>query len=476
MDKKIYIQKLNYKYFNYIWFSLSVALFIFCGANLFQILASSIYPYEFDTSYVINMVIGTLKHGIPNFNNVYGNSIWTCSDLIKGACFNPDIANYQQNDVLPIDHSSGYLLVLITTFFTKLSLFLNEGKIIDSQIFISYIIKGYSSYVVSVYLFSFTSLIFCIFFVDKIIKINLFEKIIFILMNLSIPFCGIYSVTDRIIGEFSAVIYLSCSYIIFSISSLAIIKFIIGEKYLDETTTYKLFNNLNYVSIILFLNLLLSVESKSSVLPTALAVFISQLSIISSKNIITRYLFKKTTNFSFLNLRFFRKIFIFFIGFFSLFIANKFIPLIKYLIFKRDNFLLFVAKSREFINYQSNAGRSWGGDSINFFTNIQNNLSTYNLAKLLIPISLFLSFILFLCLIYQSLKYLKEKKVLQKLFLGYYSFFLITCNFLIILGAWSYSLIYKFPYPRTIFISIIISLLQPICLTLNYKSIQKQIR
>lgn len=474
MKNKPFVQKLNSKYTNYLLISISLSSFLFCGANLFQILASSIYPYEFDTSYVINMVIGTLKHGIPNFNNIYGNSIWTCAEFIRGECFNPDIANYHQNDVLPIDHSSGYLLVFVTALFTKLSLFLNSSKTINSQELISYIIQGYSSYSVLVYLLSFISLLFSIYFLNKVIKINLFEKLIIIIIYLSVPFCGIYSVTDRIIGEFSAVIYLSCAYIIFSISSISSTKYIIEKKYLDKRLNNIFFRNLNYVSLILFFNLLLSVESKSSVLPTAISILFSQFILVLIPIFFIKYKNKTSQKFNFEYFKFIKKFSLFFIGLIFLFIANKFIPLLGYFIFRRSDLNLFISKSKDFINYQSNAGRSWGGDSIDFFTNIKNNLFAYNLTKVVIPISLIFSLILLIGLFYKSLKYLQNNKVKNNLFLGLNLITISTCNLFIMFGAWSYSLIYKFPYPRTIFISIVFSLINPICLSLLYKNFQNK--
>lgn len=472
MNKQIFVQKLNSKYTNYLLIIIFLSSFLFCGANLFQILASSIYPYEFDTSYVINMVIGTLKHGIPNFNNIYGNSIWTCSEIIKGGCFNPDVSNYHQNDVLPIDHSSGYLLVLITTFFTKLFLFLNSSKTINSQELISYIIQGYSIYAFVVYLFCFTSLMFSFYLLNRVIKINLFEKLIITIIFLSIPFCGIYSVTDRIIGEFSAVIYVSCAYIIFSISSISLIRYVTEKKYLDTNLNNVFFRDLKYVSLILFFNLILSVESKSSVLPTSISILTSQFIIVFVPSFLIKYTNKTSQKFNFEYLRFIKRFSLFFTSFLSLFIANKFIPLLGYFIFRRSDLNLFISKSKDFINYQSNAGRSWGGDSIDFFTNIKNNLFAYNLTKIVIPISLILSLILLIGLFYKSLKYLRRGRVKNNLFLGLIIFIITNCNLLIILGSWSYSLIYKFPYPRTIFISIVFSLINPIFLSLIYKIVQ----
>ena len=83
-----------------------------------------------------------------------------------------------------------------------------------------------------------------------------------------------------------------------------------------------------------------------------------------------------------------------------------------------SDFNLFITKSKDFINYQSNAGRSWGGDTIDYFTNIKNNLYAYNLTKILIPISLILSLFLLLGLFYKSLNYFRRGKIEHFLFLG----------------------------------------------------------
>ena len=192
----------------YILISIGISLTIICGANLFQILASSINPFEFDTVYVINMIAGFIKDGLPSSSNIYGNSIWTCSATIQGECLNPNILNIHQNDVFPIDHSSGYLMIFLTGIISKIILFFNPIDTFNNvQGFFEIIIKSYSIYCVLIYSLCAFMLMSAIYFLNKTISIGILEKIILFLIFLMVPFCGIYSVTDRIIGEFTAVIF-----------------------------------------------------------------------------------------------------------------------------------------------------------------------------------------------------------------------------------------------------------------------------
>ena len=81
-----------------------VLLFSLISFKLHNILFSSIQIFEFDTVYFANMVIGTLEDGLPDFNNIYANSIWKCSlESINFCLDNKELV--VQNDLFPIDYS-----------------------------------------------------------------------------------------------------------------------------------------------------------------------------------------------------------------------------------------------------------------------------------------------------------------------------------------------------------------------------------
>ena len=85
----------------------------------------------------------------------------------------------------------------------------------------------------------------------------------------------------------------------------------------------------------------------------------------------------------------------------SLFFASKSIPLIGYLLFRREKISEFLVKSREFISYQSNAGRNWGGESMTIFQNIKNNFNSYKMSEIIIPLSLIFTSLLLLLFIFK---------------------------------------------------------------------------
>lgn len=469
---KINLNTYQTNFLNYILISFAFTLTIICGSNLYQILASSISPFEFDTVYVINMVTGFIKNGLPSSYNIYGNSVWTCSETIPGECFNPNILNLHQNDVFPIDHSSGYIMVFLTGIISKIFIIFNPINDSNSvhEIF-GIIIKSYSIYCVLIYFFCAFMLMISLYFINKAWEIGVLEKIVLFLIFLTVPFCGIYAVTNRIIGEFTAVIFLSSAYLIFGASSLTLIKYQINKLYLRAETKAKYRSYLKKTSLVLFLLLFLAVEAKSSVLPGCLAIFISQIIIYLNQEIFESNLntFPKIIK----NLIKFisKRIILISLSIGSLFFANKSIPLLGYLIFKIDSLSEFITKSKAFISYQSNAGKNWGGESMTIIQNIKNNFNSYKMSEFIIPISLLFTGILILIFIYKIYKNISLHKSLEIKYIEISSISLTFCNLLILLGSWSYSLIYKFPYPRNLYISIVFSLLVPIVLSLFYKNI-----
>ena len=309
-----------------------------------------------------------------------------------------------------------------------------------------------------------------IYFLNKTISIGILEKIILFLIFLMVPFCGIYSVTDRIIGEFTAVFFLSSSYLIFAASSICFINYQINKLYLKESTKSKYRSNCKKVSLIIFVLLFLAVEAKSSVLPACLAIFISQTIVFINQSILESNLYGSEKIVKYTIKKISQKIIFISLSIASLFFASKSIPLIGYLLFRREKISEFLVKSREFISYQSNAGRNWGGESMTIFQNIKNNFNSYKMSEIIIPLSLIFTSLLLLLFIFK----IYEKNNIKTLEIKYRNLnanSLIFCNLIILLGSWSYSLIYKFPYPRNLYVSIVFSLLVPLVLSLIYKNI-----
>ena len=102
--------------------------------------------------------------------------------------------------------------------------------------------------------------------------------------------------------------------------------------------------------------------------------------------------------------------------------------------------------------------------------NIKNFLLDYNNAEFIITASLVLSAILFLLIFYKTYSQANLSKFNQKWFENINSVTLTGCNLLILLASWSFALIYKFPYPRTFYITIVFTALVPLNLSLIYKN------
>ena len=437
-------------------FLISTSL-IFLSHTLYNFLNTNINIFEFDTAYFINIVIGAIKDYIPNINTLNGNSVWTCADNLLDQCLGEKIPTIVQNDLLPIEYTSGYLMVFITAFLSKLSLsFQNLDQFNSAKIVLSTIIKSYSFYCVIIYLLCSSFLIYILNFLINLNLITNNERNIITISFLLVPFFGIPNLTDRIVGEFTSVIYLSAAFLIFCASSLSLLRY---KKHnnLILNSKEKLNQSILKSSYFNFALLLLACESKSSVLPTALAIYTSQIILIIlsvNKNI-------KFKNF----LQFLRKISFIIFGYFSLFIANKIIPLITYILFKYELAEKFLTKSRLFTSFQASAGRAWGGDEFHSIENTKNLLNNYPFGKNMVFTSfLLIKIMLLIFCINIIFNFIKYKKIKINLFSEKLT--LLICNLFILFSAWSFPLIFKFPYPRIIFISISFTLLIPISIGL----------
>lgn len=350
-------------------------------------------------------------------------------------------------------------MIHITAFLSKLSLNLqNLDQLNSAKIVLSTIIKSYSLYCVLVYFICSSSLVYILSNLNKVSLITKNERNIITVSFLLVPFFGIPNVTERIVGEFTAVIYLSSAFLIFCASSLTLFR-VRGNNDLILTSKEKINKYIGKSSYFNFALLFLSCESKSSVLPTALAIFTSQivLFILSSNKIFEFKNFFKIIS----------KLMLIVFGYLSLFIANKIIPLITYILFKYQLAEKFLTQSRSFASYQASAGRGWGGNELTSIENTKNLLNNYVYGKDMVFVSFLLIkiFLIIFCIniIFNFIKY---KKIRINLFGEKLT--ILICNLFILFSAWSFPLIFKFPYPRIIFVSISFTLLISISMGLTF--------
>ena len=208
-----------------------------------------------------------------------------------------------------------------------------------------------------------------------------------------------------------------------------------------------------------FALLFLSCESKSSVLPTALAIFTSQIILIFlSSNKINE--FKNI-------LKLISKLILIVFGYLSLLIANKIIPLLTYISFKYELAEKFLTQSRSFASFQASAGRGWGGNKLTSIENTKNLLNNYLYGKDMVFVSfLLIKIILIIFCMNIIFNFIKYKKIRINLFGEKLT--ILICNLFILFSAWSFPLIFKFPYPRVIFVSISFTLLISISMGLTF--------
>ncbi len=444
-----------------------VLLFSLISFKLHNILFSSIQIFEFDTVYFANMVIGTLEDGLPDFNNIYANSIWKCSlESINFCLDNKELV--VQNDLFPIDYSSGYLMVFATAFISKILLIFNQLNLISPpESILSTIINSFSIYICFIYLIGLISIVVSINYLNQKNSIYFSERLILIFSFLLVPFSGVPHVTDRMVGELPSVIYISAAFIIFGASTTSLLRLERRKKYrlLDDSTIYhQKFRNVFLVSFIL---LILSTEAKSSVLPTAITILASQLLLVFQSKFLGKAEFTNILRNAIQNSRnFFNYVLILLIGIFPLMISNKIIPSLFYAIFRKDLFTRFIQKSKEFYEFQSNAGRGWGGETITSFRNLRNNIAAYPHGNLVVILSLIIILIAFFILLNYFFRIIGNPSRRRNFDVYLDSTIISACNLLIFISSYSYSIIYRFPYLRNVFISLAITLLIPINLVL----------
>ena len=446
-----------------IFIFLSIGVSIFLSIILYKIICFQVNIFEFDTSIFINITLGSIRELIPNINNIDNYSVWTCPDLSLPLCKNLFEKNIQINDVLPIEYTSGFLMSILTALFSRLFIdktLFNEGD--PSLAVFSSIIKGYSLYCVSVYLICFGVINYISDKLEKKHFIDFFEKNIFTLSFLLVPFLGIPHVTDRIIGEFTSVIYAAAAFYISIISASASIK--LRNLSLKNIQFFK--NQILKISLFVFLLLFLSIEAKSSMIPVCSTIFLCQLiticrvHIFKNKNL-SAFIKSKKTYF---------RLSIGVISFLVMLFANKIFPLIFYLVFNRDLINRYIDKSNAFTNFQYVAGRNWGGEKLSILENSKNLLSWFEFTNPLINSLLFISISLAIFIPFWFFIYKKINLSDTNLIFNYTSTIISLSILSILLGSWSFPLIFKFPYIRNVFCTIVFTTITPIGLACILRS------
>lgn len=444
---------------------ISISVSIFLSIILYRIICFQVNIFEFDTSIFINMTLGSVKEFIPNISNSNINTVWSCPDLTLPLCENLTKKNIQINDVLPIEYSSGFLMSIFTALFSRLFIdktLINGGD--PSLAAFSSIVKGYSLYCVSIYLICFGVINYISNKLEKKKLIDFFEKNLLTLAFLLVPFLGVPHVTDRIVGEFISVIYASAAFLITVISALASIK--LRNLSLKDTIFFK--NKILKISCFVFLFIFLSIEAKSSMIPVCFAIFLCQLITIFRVNIF------KNKN---LNLSIFIKsrktYFGLILGCFSFLIillANKILPLIFYLSFNRDLISTYIEKSKVFTNIQYIAGRNWGGENLSILENSKNLLSWFEFTNPLLTSLLFISISLAIFVPFWFFIYKKVNLSNNHLTFNYTSTIISLSILSILLGSWSFPLMFKFPYIRNVFCTVVFTTITPIGLACVLRS------
>ena len=127
----------------------------------------------------------------------------------------------------------------------------------------------------------------------------------------------------------------------------------------------------------------------------------------------------------------------------------------------------FLTQSRSFASFQASAGRGWGGNKLTSFENTKNLLNNYLYGKDMVFVSfLLIKIILIIFCMNIIFNFIKYKKIRINLFGEKLT--ILICNLFILSSAWSFPLIFKFPYPRVIFVSISFTLLISISMGLTF--------
>ena len=411
------------------------------------------------------MTLGSVREFIPNISNSNANTVWNCPDLALPLCKNLTDKNIQINDVLPIEYSSGFLMSIFTALLSRLFIdktLINAGD--PSLAAFSSIVKGYSLYCVSIYLICFGVINYISDKLEKKKLIDFFEKNLLTLAFLLVPFLGVPHVTDRIVGEFISVIYAAAAFLITVISALASIK--LRNLSLKDIFYFK--KKILNISCFVFLFVFLSIEAKSSMIPVCSAIFLCQLiticrvNILKNKNLkLSIFIKSKKT--------YIRSI-IGGLSFLIILLANKILPLIFYLIFNRDLISIYIEKSKVFTNIQYIAGRNWGGENLSILENSKNLLSWFEFTNPLLTSLLFISISLAIFIPFCFLINKKVNPLNTHLTFNYTSTIISLSILSILLGSWSFPLMFKFPYIRNVFCTIVFTTITPMGLACVLRS------
>ena len=158
------------------------------------------------------------------------------------------------------------------------------------------------------------------------------------------------------------------------------------------------------------------------------------------------------------------------LSFLIVLMANKILPLIFYLSFNRNLISIYIEKSKAFTNIQYIAGRNWGGENLSILENSKNLLSWFEFTNPLLTSLLFISISLAIFIPFWFFIYKKVNLSNTHLTFNFTSTIISSSILFILLGSWSFPLMFKFPYIRNVFCTIVFTTITPMGLACVLRS------
>ena len=131
---------------------------------------------------------------------------------------------------------------------------------------------------------------------------------------------------------------------------------------------------------------------------------------------------------------------------------------------------IYIEKSKVFTNIQYIAGRNWGGEKLSILENSKNLLSWFEFTNPLLTSLLFISISLAIFIPFWFFIYKKVNLSNTHLAFNFTSTIISLSILVILLGSWSFPLMFKFPYIRNVFCTIVFTTISPIGLACVLRS------
>ncbi len=416
--------------------------------------------FEFDTAYAANIIQGLLIDGIPSLNSINSTSVVTCISNGTLVCGDHSVIANPNVEIVPIEHTSGYLLIYFSAFFYRVIGFfvLNEAGS-DRIAFFNTIIASYVLYVslieASCVIVLYRLLKYSGVTMDKTRQYGYLLVIVYILTPLLLKDI----LMNRIIGELPAILYGLCAYLVavFITFAFCVYNRLGGRNNNDNSVMLRFLIASNCLIGVM---LVLACEAKSAFLPYSLVViaYALTISLIFIKTIAARDITVGLKSTAKHTVRVIIAVLIVSIG--LCLISNKAIAIINLLITRRDLIFEYLDGVHDFIKFQANAGRNWGGDSsLTGISNLVSLLGNYNFSglSLLSIVAVILVFDVVAISIVLIMIFAMENR--YRSFLQRIAMVLVG-NLAIVASSFLYPLVYKFPYPRIVGLGVSVCLQQ----------------